>query len=132
MNLPTDTIIMTTPRGHEVTAELDYDAFAVSHAKVVNHYTGIIKALDADTAETLARALKAKFTYEQALAETREAEQALKRFGALTEALGADHPALEPYIRDAQCHKVIARDMFIRARAFHDDAMVAIDRLAGE
>jgi hypothetical protein len=115
-----------------VRAELDYDDFAVRHAKVVNNYTGVMKPLDAVTAETLARALKAKQVYEQALSETQAVEQTLKGFGAVAMALGNDHPALEPYWREAKQHQSIAEDMRERAKHFHDDAMAAIDRLAGD
>jgi hypothetical protein len=129
---PHDTVLLTTPRGHEVMAELSYDDFAVRHAKVVNHYTGVIKALDEVTAETLARALKAKQVYEHAVAETRAVEDTLKRFGSVAAALGNQHPALEPYWREANQHKSIAEDMRLRARHYHDDAMAAIDKLAGD
>ncbi|MDX2094824.1 MAG: hypothetical protein SFW64_02670 [Alphaproteobacteria bacterium] len=129
---PRDTVLLTTPRGHEVVAELDYDDFAVRHAKVVNHYTGVMKALDEATSETLARALKAKQVYEQAIAETRAVEDTLKRFGSVAAALGNQHPALEPYWREARQHQSIAEAMRERARHFHDDAMEAIDRLAGD
>ncbi|MBX9726545.1 MAG: hypothetical protein K2X09_04695 [Rickettsiales bacterium] len=131
-NQPRDTVLLTTPRGHEVMAELNYDDFAVRHAKVVNHYTGVIKPLDEVTAETLARALKAKQVYEHAVAETRAVEDTLKRFGSVAAALGNQHPALEPYWREANQHKSIAEDMRLRARHFHDDAMAAIDKLAGD
>jgi hypothetical protein len=125
-------VMLTTPRGHEVRAELDYDGFAVRHAKVVHNYTGVMKPLDADTTETLARALKAKQVYEHAIAETKAVEETLKGFGHVAKALGNDHPALEPYWREAAQHKTIAADMRDRARHFHDDAMEAIDRLAGD
>lgn len=131
-NQPRDTVLLTTPRGHEVMAELNYDDFAVRHAKVVNHYTGVIRPLDQVTAETLARALKAKQVYEHAVAETRAVEDTLKRFGSVAAALGNQHPALEPYWREANQHKAIAEDMRLRARHFHDDAMAAIDKLAGD
>jgi hypothetical protein len=127
-----DTVMLITPRGHEVVAQLEYDAFAVRHAKVVHHYTGVMKPLDEATTETLARALKAKQVYEHAIAETRAVEQTLKGFGALASALGNQHPAIEPYWREANQHKSIAHDMRERARHFHDDAMAAIDRLAGD
>lgn len=129
---PHDTVILTTPRGHEVMAVLSYEDFAVRHAKVVNHYTGVIRPLDEVTAETLARALKAKQVYEHAIAETRAVEETLKRFGHVAAALGNQHPALEPYWREAKQHKSIAEDMRARARHFHDDAMAAIDKLAGD
>lgn len=129
---PTDMVMLTTPRGHEVRAELDYGNFELRQAKVVNHYTGIMKPLDGETAEILARALKARQVYEHALAETRAAESSLKRFSGLTIALGDDHPAVEPYRREAEQHKSIARDMYARAREFHDDAMAAIDKIAGD
>jgi hypothetical protein len=127
-----DTVMLITPRGHEVVAQLEYDEFAVRHAKVVHHYTGVMKPLDEATTETLARALKAKQVYEHAIAETRAVEQTLKGFGALASALGNQHPAIEPYWREANQHKSIAHDMRERARHFHDDAMAAIDRLAGD
>ena len=127
-----DTVMLTTPRGHEVVAELDYDHFAVRHAKVVNRYTGVMKPLDAVTSETLARALRAKQVYDHAMTETRAVEQTLKGFGALAAALGNEHPAIEPYWREANQHKSIAQDMRERARYFHDDAMAAIDKLAGD
>ena len=125
-------VSLTTPQGHEVRAELDYDDFEVRHAKVVNNYTGVMKPLDGVTAETLARALKAKQVYEQAIAETQAVEQTLKGFGAVAMALGNDHPALEPYWREAKQHRSIAEDMRERAQHFHDDAMAAIDKLAGD
>lgn len=127
-----DTVMLTTPRGHEVMAELNYDDFAVRHAKVIHHYTGVMKPLDEMTAQTLARALKAKQVYEHAVAETRAVEDTLKRFGSEASALGNQHPALEPYWREANQHKSIAEDMRLRARHFHDDAMAAIDKLAGD
>jgi hypothetical protein len=127
-----DTVMLITPRGHEVVAQLEYDEFAVRHAKVVHHYTGVMKPLDEATTETLARALKAKQVYEHAIAETRAVEQTLKGFGALASALGNQHPAIEPYWREANQHKSIAHDMRERARHFHDDAMAAIDKLAGD
>lgn len=129
---PRDTILLTTPQGHEVQAELDYTQFEVRQAKVVNHYTGVIKSLDEVTAATLARALKAKQVYEHALAETKAVEDTLKGFGKVAEALGNHHPALEPYWKEAEQHKSIANDMRTRARHFHDDAMAAIDKLAGD
>ena len=125
-------VMLTTPHGHEVRAELDYEAFAIRHAKVVNHYTGVMKALDGPTTETLARALKAKQVYEHALAETKAVEDTLKGFGKLASALGNAHPAIEPYWREAHQHKTIAEDMRARASHFHDDAMAAIDKLVGD
>ncbi len=127
-----DTVMLTTPRGHEVIAELDYEAFCVRHAKVVNRYTGVIKSLDPVTSENLARALRAKQVYDHAITETQAVEQTLKGFGKLAQALGNDHPAIEPYWREASQHKAIAQDMRERARHFHDDAMAAIDKLAGD
>ena len=124
-----DTVMLTTPRGHEVVAELDYEDFAVRHAKVINHYTGVMKKLDAETSQTLARALKAKQVYEAALAETRVAENTLKRYSNLSMALGEDHPAVMPYRREAEQHKAIARDMFTHAQHFHEVAMDAIDKI---
>ena len=128
---PRDTVMLTTPHGHEVFAELDYSDYAVRGAKVVNHFTGIMKPLDNQTAETLARALKAKQVYEHALAETKAVEETLKNFGKVATALGNQHPALEPYYQDAEKHKTIANHMRERARFYHDDAMAAIDKLAG-
>lgn len=123
-------ITMLTPQGHEVRAEIDYDDFALRHAKVVNHYTGVIRPLDKATAETLERALKAKKVYEHAIAETKAVEQTLEGFGKLAAALGNDHPAIEPYWREAGQHKNIARDMYLQAQSFHEVAMAAIDKLA--
>jgi hypothetical protein len=65
-------------------------------------------------------------------AESRAVEETLKRFGSVAAALGNQHPALEPYWREANQHKSIAEDMRLRARHFHDDAMAAIDKLAGD
>lgn len=129
MTIASDTVILNTPRGHEVHAQLDYEQFEVREAKVVHTYTGRMHALDVQTTETLARALKAKQVYEHALTETREAERALKQLGGLVLALGEDHPAVEPYQREADRHKSIARDMYAQARHFHDEAMAAIDAL---
>jgi hypothetical protein len=123
-------VTLTTPRGHEVRAEISYDDFALRHAKVVNNYTGVMIPLDKVTAETLARALKAKQVYEHAIAETKAVEQTLKGFGNLAAALGNDHPAIEPYWREAGQHQNIARDMFVQAQNFHEAAMEAIDKLA--
>lgn len=123
-------IMLTTPRGHEVRAEIDYGCFELRRARVVNNYTGVIKTLDQHTAETLARALKARQVYEHAIAESRAAEDTLKRFGHLAAALGNAHPALEPYWQEAAAHKTIASDMRERASHFHEDAMAAIDRIA--
>ncbi len=127
-----DPVKLTTPHGHEVMADLDHDAFALSHAQVVNRYSGVAKPLDRPTTETLVQALKAKRVYEDALAQTREAENTFKRFGNLAQALGNDHPAVAPYWAEAQKHKTIARDMLERAQEFYDQAMVAIDKLAGD
>lgn len=127
-----DIVMLTTPRGHEVCAELDYAQFDLRGARVTNHYTGVIKRLDDHTSETLARALKARQVYEHALAETRLVEDTLRRFGVLASALGNEHPALEPYWREAEQHKSIAADMRSRARHFHDDAMRVIDCLADD
>jgi hypothetical protein len=129
---PNDTILLTTPRGHEVLAELDYERFELKNAKVINHYTGVMKPLDEATRDNLARALKAKQVYEHALAETEAVAQTLKNFGKLATALGNQHPALAPYFHEAAQHKTIAADMRERARHFHQDAMAAIDRLAGD
>lgn len=128
--LVSDKMVLTTPRGHEVQLELDYSRFALCHAKVVNHYTGVIRALDEETSEMLLRALKAKQVYEEALSQTREVEETLKRFGKLAEALGNDHPALKPYWREAQQHKSVARDMYSKAQNYHEEAMRAIDKMA--
>jgi hypothetical protein len=129
---PRDSVSITTPQGHEVRAELDYEHFEVRQAKVVNNHTGVMKPLDDVTSATLARALRARQVYEHAVAETRAVEETLKRFGKVAVALGNQHPALEPYFREAQQHKAIAADMRARAKHFHDDAMIAIDRLADD
>ena len=126
---PHDTVILTTPLGHEVVAEVDYDDFAVSHAKVINHYTGVMQLLDTTTSETLARALQAKHVYENALAETRTAEMVLNRYNNLMVALGKDHPAVAPYWQEAEQHRSIARDMFNHAQRYHAEAMDVIDKL---
>ncbi|MES2983722.1 MAG: hypothetical protein V4735_00865 [Pseudomonadota bacterium] len=131
-NAPRDTVMITTPHGHEVLAELDYEHFEVRRAKVIHSHTGVMQLLDDATTATLERALKAKKVYDQAMAETQTVEQTLKRFGSIAEALGNQHPALEPYWREAAQHKTIAQDMRDRARHFHDDAMAAIDKLAGD
>lgn len=123
-------IMLTTPHGHSVTLEMDDEDFAVRHAKVVNHYTGIIKSLDGSLLETLTNAMRAKRVYEEALGEVRNIERTLKGFGSLAEALGRDHPALEPYIVESEKHKAIARDMFLQARTFQESAMEAIDAIA--
>lgn len=121
---------LTTPGGNEIQGEWDRNDLALRHAKVVNHYTGVIHPLDQKTSEALARALKAKEVYEDVLAETREVETTLKRFSSLKYVLGEDHPTLEPYKKEVEQQKTLARDMFVRARQYHDDAMEAIDRLA--
>lgn len=128
MTTPRDTVLFTTPAGHEVVADLDYESFKLRHAKVVHSYTGVIKPLDDKTAENLARALKAKHVFEQALSERQAVEKILDGFGAAVKALGETHPALAPYWKEAQQHRLIAEDMRARAKYFHDDAMKAIDR----
>lgn len=125
-----DTLILTTPRGHEVVAELDYENFAVSRARVVHTHTGVIKPLDNEISENLARALRAKQVYEHALQETKLVEQTLNGFGEAVMALGKRHPAVQPYWTEAEQHRAIARDMHTQAQNFHNDAMSAIDKLA--
>jgi hypothetical protein len=127
-----DHVMLTTPRGHEVRAVLDYERFEVRQAKVVNNHTGVIKPLDPVTTQTLARALQAKKVYDHAVAETQVVEETLKRFGSAAIALGDKHPALAPYLTEAKQHRSIAEDMRERARVFHDEAMIAIDKLAGD
>ncbi len=127
---PRDTVILTTPHGHEVVADWDYDSFEVRHAKVVHSYTGVMKPLDNQMAENLARALRAKQVYEQALGETKAVEQTLQGFGEAVASLGKKHPALEPYWREVEQHRAIAQDMRERAKHFHDNAMTQIDKLA--
>lgn len=123
-------ILMTTPHGHELRAEVSDDSFAVKHAKVVNQYTGAIKELDSVSVEALAQALRAKRVYEQALVWVRESERTLKGFGSLTEELGEAHPTLAPHIENAKKQKTAAREMFVQARHFHEHAMGVIDKLA--
>lgn len=79
MTAPRDTVIMKTPRGHEVMAELDYEHFEVTRAKVVHSYTGVIRALDDATAEHLGRALHAKQIYEIAVREKRGSHPLAKK-----------------------------------------------------
>lgn len=130
MKTPRDTVIFTTPKGHEVVADLDYDNFEVRDAKVVHSFTGVMKPLDAETAENLARALKAKQIYEHALNETKAVERHLDSMGEAVKALGQKHPALAPFWKEVEQHRTIARDMREHARIYHDDAMKAIDKLA--
>lgn len=125
-----ESLHLTTPGGHEVLGEWDRDELSLLHAKVINHYTGVISQLDTKASDALARALKAKKVYEDALAEAREVETTLKRFKNLSYTLGEDHPALEPYVSQASHQKTLARDMFVRAGHYHEEAMKAIDRFA--
>ena len=124
-----DTVILKTPAGHEVVADLDYEHFSVIDAKVVHGITGVLKPLSSEISDNLARALHARQIYENAVLETRAVEAKLKGFGEATIKLGARHPALEPYWREMAQHRTIARDMGERARHFHDDAMKAIDKI---
>ncbi len=110
-------------------ADLDYDDFSVRHAKVVDRYTGIIRAIDADTAEMLARALKARQVYQDAIAEARAVESTMNKLGEKPTILGDSHPAMLPYRMEAAQHKAIAHDMYAHAKHYHDEAMNAIDRL---
>jgi len=129
---PRDTVILTTPKGHEVVADLDYDNFEVTQAKVVHSYTGVMKPLDAATAENLARALKAKQIYEHALNESKVVEKQLDSMGEAVKALGKKHPALQPFWKEVEQHRTIAQDMREHARIYHENAMKAIDDLAGD
>ena len=131
-SVPRDTVILKTPRGHQVMAELDYTHFEICRAKVVHSYTGVIKALDEETSQNLARALHARQIYEEALKESEAIEKTLKGFGEAIVKLGHAHPALEPYWREMAQHRSIAQDMGNRARHFHDDAMQAIDKIIGD
>ena len=123
-----DTIMLTTPRGHEVLAQLDYRAFELRAAKAIHHYTGVVTALDDKTSHLLSRALKAKQIYEMAVAETHAAHAMLERMSELTRSNNHEHPVLAPYWHEAQQHQTIAEDMRHRAKHFHDSAMAVIDR----
>lgn len=127
-----DTVILTTPHGHEVVADFDYENFEVHNAKVVHGFTGVMKPLDQEVTENLARALRAKQVYEQALSETKQVELTLERFGDAAVKLGKKHPALAPYWQEVEQHRAIASDMCDRAKHFHDDAMEQIDKLVEE
>lgn len=127
-----ETVNLTTPRGHEVVAQLDYERGEVLQARVVHTHTGIIKPLDEDISENLARAIRAKQVYEHALEEARAVEQTLDGFGEAVMALGTRHPAIAPYCAEAAQHRNIARDMQQQAENYHETAMRAIDRLAEE
>lgn len=125
-----DTLTFTTPRGHEVVAEFDYENAQVCHARVVHTHTGVIKPLDDEMSANLARALRAKQVYEHALQETKAVEETLNGFGQAVMALGERHPALKPYWTEAEQHRAIARDMQTQAENFEQTAMSAIDKLA--
>ena len=126
--MPHDTVILKTPAGHEVLAELDYEHFEVANAKVVHSHTGVMKPLGGQVSENIARALRAKQVYEAALEESRAVEAKLSGFGESVLKLGTSHPALAPYWREMEQHRSIAKDMGERARHFYDDAMTEIDR----
>ena len=125
---PHDTVVLTTPKGHDVRAELDYARFELRHAQAIHHYTGVITPLDDSMADNLARALRARDLYVKALQESRAVEDTLKGFGEAVNALGEQHPALKPYWRELAQHRTIAEDMSDRARHFHALSMQAIDR----
>ena len=127
--VPRDTVIMKTPAGHEVLAELDYEHFEVCAAKVVHCETGVMRPLDGRISDNLARALHARQIYEAAMKESHAVETKLSSFGEAIVKLGYHHPALEPYWREVEQHRAIARDMGERARHFHDNAMAAIDKI---
>ncbi len=127
-----DTVILKTPHGHDVFAELDYANFSVRRAKVVHGFTGVIKPLDGEAVDDLARALRARQIYEAALKEKRAVEQTVERFGKAVAALAHTHPAVEPYWREMQQHGAIASDMGERAKHFHEAAMKAIDVIVGD
>lgn len=125
-----ETILMKTPQGHDVLAELDYPSFGVHRARVVHGFTGVTRPIDEAAKLDLERALRARQLYEQALSETHAIEQTIAGFGPTMQALGEQHPALAPYWREARQHREIANQMCERARYFHAHAMRAIDRLA--
>jgi hypothetical protein len=125
-----ETIQLKTPQGHDVLAEIDYEHFEIRRAKVVHCFTGVIKPLDEETSAVLARALQAKQRYEQALLESRAVEDTMHAFGILAEALGKEHPAMQPYWQEIARHQSVADDMSMRAREFYEKAMRAIDKLA--
>ena len=130
--IPRDTVMMTTPAGHEVLAELDYADFGLRTAKVVHAKTGVMRPLDPLIAENLARALHARQIYETAVKEGRAVETKLSGFSEAIIKLGPTHPALEPYWREVEQHRTIARDMGARARHFHNTATAAIDKILSE
>ena len=129
MPITRTTVTLTTPAGHDVVAELDYDHFEVRRAQVVHHYTGIIQPLDGAVTDNLARALHARALYTQAVKESDAVDEKLKSFGAVIAALGESHPALAPYCQEMAQHRHIADDMCERAKYFHRSAMEAIDKM---
>jgi hypothetical protein len=127
-----ETVTMKTPRGHDVLAELDYENFSVYRAKVVHGFTGVIKPLEGEAVDNLARALRARQLYEAALKEKQAVEKTVEGFGKAISSLDHRHPAVEPYWREMEQHETIAHDMGERARHFHETAMKAIDLIAGD
>jgi hypothetical protein len=124
-------LTLTTPLGHEVWLDLDCEHFAVEHARVVHRHTGIIRTIDARTSATLARALQARHVYQHALSEASACEFEAYKLGASSLALGAEHPAVRPYHREAQQHSSIAQDMKSRSEHYEREAMAIIDALVG-
>lgn len=124
-----ETVTLKTPHGHDVLAEFDHAHASIRRAKVVHNYTGVIRPLGEELAENLARALRAKQLYEQAINERMTVEETVSKFGTAAVSLGPDHPALAPYFQEARQHQSIAEDMQRHAQHFHDDVMQEIDRL---
>lgn len=125
---PHDTVILTTPRGHEVVGEFDYATFALLGAKAIHHFTGVMTPVSAAIANDLARALQAKQIYEQAVESCAAIEQGVQGLGLVASALGNNHPALKPYTEELEKHRAIAADMRERAGHFYTKAAEAIDR----
>ena len=125
-----ESLTLLTPLGHEIWAEMDYERGELLSAKVVHAHTGVMRPLARDCRETLERALRARQVYEHALAETSAIEDTLQGYGSLLSALGAGHPALKPYHKEAEQHRQIARDMQHHAERYYENALSAIDALA--
>lgn len=94
-----DTHIHTTPKGHEIRAEVVYDIRGpqVTHAVVTHCYTGVIRKLGEQERASLREALYAGQLRERAQADV---EHLKARFGQLENALGPKNPALRDYQRE--------------------------------
>lgn len=130
LHAQSETLLLTSPQGHEVCVAFDYANYTQSEARVINSHTGVVKAIEGDPKSQLAAALRAKFVYDQALKEVRAVEQMVARLCGASVVLDRNHPAVAPYWKEAEQHQQIADAMQARALHFYTAAMQKIDAIA--